>query len=131
MILSTSDQTSSFKGNSLSIIYYDNYSHAYPKRPIMGNTLHKLEIIEPHTVQAMSSHVATSSATNKPSTRGKRNKQIKIRVVGINEQRKLIGGKRSGDDHLVLPSKRRLVSKGDENCSNSMVEVVTQPCQSQ
>ena len=130
-ILNNSGQTSVFKGNSMILIHDDNYSHANPKRPIMGNTLHKLEISEPHIVQATVPYVATSSAPNRPSTKGKRNKQIRTKAVGIKEQSKLIGGKRSGDDHLELPRKRRLVSKGDENFSNSIVEVETQPRQSQ
>ena len=48
--------------------------------------------------------------------------------MGTKEQTKLSGGKRSGEAHPELPSKRRLVLKDDENCSNSMVEAETQPC---
>ena len=44
---------------------------------------------------------------------------------------RLICGKRNGNDHLELPSKRRLVSKDDGVSSNSMVEAKHQPCQSQ
>ena len=52
-------------------------------------------------------------------------------VRGGSTNSKPVYGKRSGDDHLELLGKRRVVSKDDENFSYSMVEAVVQPHQSQ
>ena len=53
------------------------------------------------------------------------------RMVKNNKAEKLVCGKRGGEDHLELPSKRRLVSKDDGRSSFSVVEAVCQPRQSQ
>ena len=120
-ILNISSQASGFKRNSMLGIYHGN-----PSRPIMENTLHDLEVNAPPTSKVTGSHVAT-----RLSTRSRSNKHVRKEVMGTKEQSKLSGGKRSGEAHLELLSKRRLVSKDDENCSNSMVEAETQPHQLQ
>ena len=125
-ILNISSQTSGFKGNSMLGIYDGNNSHANPSRPIMENTLHDLEVNAPPTSKVIGSHVAT-----RLSTRSRSNKHVRKKVMCTKEQSKLSGGKRSGEAHLELLSKRRLVSKDDENCSNSMMEAETQPHQLQ
>ena len=62
---------------------------------------------------------------------GGRKLQVHARLEKKYNAEKIIGGKRCGEDHLELLSKRRLVSKDDGSSSFSMVEVVCQPCQSQ
>ena len=106
--------------------YDGNNSHANPSSPIIGNMQHDLEIIAPPKFKVTGAHVAT-----RPSTWSKSNKHIRKKVVSTKEQSKLSGVKRSGEAHVELPSKHRLVSKDDENCSNSMVEVDAQPRQLQ
>ena len=125
-ILNIASHTSVFKGNSMLGIYDGNNSHANPSHPIMENTLDDPEVNAPPMSKVTSSH-----ATTRLSTRSKSNKYIRKKAASTKEQSKLSGGKRSGEGHLELPSKRRLVSKDDEYSSNSMVEAETQPCQSQ
>nr|POF07440.1 hypothetical protein CFP56_29206 [Quercus suber] len=124
-ILNIASQTSGFKGNSMLKIYDGNNSHANPSSPIMENTLDDPEVNAPPTSKVTGSHAATGL-----STRSRSNKHIRKKAVSTKEQSKLSGGKRGGEGHLELPSKRRLVLKDDENCSNLMVEAENQPRQS-
>ena len=71
------------------------------------------------------------TSTTNPSVRGRIKKQNRAGVRGGSTNSKPVCGKQSEDDHLELPSKRKVVSKDDENFSYSMVEAVVQPHQSQ
>lgn len=73
--------------------------------------------------QTVSPAINPTSNSN-PSTRGRLKKQARSRTVGSSTKGKTICGKGSGDDHLALPCKCRLVSKDYENYSFSMVKVV-------
>ena len=83
-------------------------------------------------VHAQSLQQRINTATPKRTyTRGGRKYQVRARVVKNNKTEKLVCGKRGRQDHLELPSKRRLVSKDDGSSSFSMVEAVCHPRQSQ
>ena len=71
------------------------------------------------------------TSTTNPSVRGRIKKHNRTRVRGGSTNIKPVCGKRSGDDHLELPGKRKVVSKDDKNFSYSMVEAMVQPHQSQ
>nr|POE90717.1 hypothetical protein CFP56_72013 [Quercus suber] len=116
-ILNIPSQTLVFNGYSMLGNYDGNNSHANPSRPIMENMVHDPEVNAPPTSKVTGSHAAI-----RLSTRGRGNKHFMKKAVGTKEQSKLTGGKRSGEAHLELLSKRRVVSKDDKNCSNSMVE---------
>ena len=125
-LLNIPSQTSVFKGNSMLQNCEGSNSHANPSSPIIGNMQHDLEIIAPPKFKVTGAHAAT-----RPSTWSRSNKHNRKNAVSTKEHSKLSGVKRGGEVHLELPSKRRLVSKDDENCSNSMVEADAQPRQSQ
>ena len=125
-LLNIPSQTSVFKGHSMLGNYEGNNSHANPSNPITRNMQHDPEVNVPPV-----SKVTSALAATRPSTWSKSNKHIRKKAVSTKEQIKLSGVKRSGEAHLELPSKRRLVSKDDENYSNSMVEADAQPLQSQ
>ena len=125
-LLNIPSQTSIFKGNSMLGNYDGNNSHANPSSPIIGNLQHDPEVNAPPMSKVIGVHAAT-----RRSTWSRSNKHIRKKAVSTKEQSKLSGVKRSGEAHLELPSKRRLVSKDDENYSNSMVEADAQPRQSQ
>ena len=71
------------------------------------------------------------TSTTNLSVRRRIKKQNRVGVKGGSTNSKPVCGKRSGDDHLELPGKRKVVSKDDENFSYSMVEAMVQPHQSQ
>ena len=57
------------------------------------------------------------TSTTNLSVKGRIKKQNRAGVRGGNTNSKPVYGKQSGDDHLELPGKRRVVSKDDENFS--------------